>query len=84
MQATPTGRAELTAARACHAMQELYSADDLEYFLSAPKAAKAFEVLDVDGDGKVSLHDIRDAVLNVYRVSCWLQPAHQAWCSRLA
>ena len=42
--------------------------EDLEYFLPTQKAAKAFEMLDVDADGKVTLHDIRDAVLNVYRV----------------
>ena len=41
--------------------------EDLEYFLPAVKAAKAFELLDVDADGKVTLHDIRDAVLNVYK-----------------
>lgn len=40
--------------------------EDLEYFLPAHKAAKAFDLLDVDSDGRVTLHDIRDAVLNVY------------------
>lgn len=42
--------------------------EDLEYFLPAHKAAKAFDLLDVDSDGRVTLHDIRDAVLNVYSV----------------
>lgn len=45
--------------------------EDLDYFLPAEKAAKAFELLDVDSDGRVTLHDIRDAVLNVYKVR-WL------------
>ena len=43
--------------------------DDLEFFMPRVKAQKAFEMLDVDCDGQVSLHDIRDAVLNIYRVS---------------
>lgn len=32
------------------------------------KAAKAFEILDYDQDGRVSLHDIRDAILLIYKV----------------
>ena len=43
--------------------------EDLDYFLPPHKAARAFEVLDVDQDGKVSLHDIRDAILQIYQVS---------------
>ena len=42
--------------------------EDLEHFLPRHKAVKAFEMLDVDCDGQVSLHDIRDAVLQIYRV----------------
>ena len=29
---------------------------------------QAFDMLDVDSDGQVTLHDIRDAVLTIYRV----------------
>ena len=41
---------------------------DLVGFLPADKIDNAFEMLDVDGDGKVSLQDIRDAVLQLYKV----------------
>jgi hypothetical protein len=41
--------------------------EDLEWFLPVDKAAAAMKVLDVDGDGKVSLSDIRDAVVGIYR-----------------
>ena len=41
---------------------------DLIGFLPADKVDNAFEMLDVDGDGKVSLQDIRDAVLQLYKV----------------
>ncbi len=40
--------------------------DDLEQLLPKERAAKALKVLDVDGDGKVSLHDMRDAVIQIY------------------
>ena len=40
--------------------------NDLEQLLPKEKAAKALKVLDVDGDGKVSLHDMRDAVIQIY------------------
>lgn len=43
--------------------------EDLEYFLPPHKAAKAFELLDKDQDGRVSLHDIRDAILQMYKAS---------------
>ena len=42
--------------------------EDLDYFLPPHKAAKAFEILDRDQDGRVSLHDIRDAILQIYKV----------------
>ena len=42
---------------------------DLVGFLPAEKVDHAFEMLDVDGDGKVSLQDIRDAVIQIYKVS---------------
>lgn len=41
--------------------------EDLQWFLPGEKAAAAMRVLDVDGDGKVSLSDIRDAVVAIYR-----------------
>ena len=41
--------------------------------------AKAFAMLDCDSDGQVSLHDIRDAVLHVYR-----ERAPQLWRSCMA
>lgn len=59
--------------------------EDLEYFLPAHKAAKAFDLLDVDSDGRVTLHDIRDAVLNVYSVGPIAMPQqyrlslHSTW-----
>ena len=40
--------------------------EDLEQLLPKEKAAQALKVLDVDGDGKVSLHDMRDAVIQIY------------------
>ncbi|KAK9815600.1 hypothetical protein WJX72_006571 [[Myrmecia] bisecta] len=41
--------------------------EDLEHFLPPKKAQQAFEMLDIDGDGQVSLHDIRDAVIQIYQ-----------------
>ena len=46
--------------------------EDLEHFLEPEKAQQAFDVLDVDGDGQVTLHNIRDAVVNIYQV--WESP----------
>lgn len=40
---------------------------DLEHFMPASKAAKAFAMFDQDGDGKVTLHNARDAVIRVYK-----------------
>ena len=48
--------------------------EDLEHFLEPEKAQQAFDVLDVDDDGQVTLHNIRDAVVNIYQVC--LQPSH--------
>jgi hypothetical protein len=39
--------------------------EDLEHFLSAKKAAKAFDMLDVDHDGKVPVHSV---VLHYWRI----------------
>lgn len=38
---------------------------DLEFFMPPEKIPQALKVLDVDGDGKVSLSDMRDAVIQV-------------------
>ena len=38
---------------------------DLEAFLPPDKAAATLTTLDVDRDGQVSLHDMREAVLQV-------------------
>jgi len=43
--------------------------EDLEHFLEPEKAQQAFDILDVDGDGQVTLHNIRDAVVTIYQVS---------------
>ena len=39
---------------------------DLEFFMPPEKIAQALKVLDVDGDGKISLADMRDAVIQVH------------------
>ncbi|KAL0039998.1 hypothetical protein WJX79_001782 [Trebouxia sp. C0005] len=41
--------------------------EDLEHFLEPEKAQQAFDILDVDGDGQVTLHNIRDAVVTIYQ-----------------
>ena len=41
--------------------------DDIEHFLPPEAAKLCFESLDMDGDGKVSLHDMREAVLKIYQ-----------------
>lgn len=38
---------------------------DLEFFMPPEKIPQALKVLDVDGDGKISLSDMRDAVIQV-------------------
>lgn len=40
---------------------------DLEHFLPSDKAATALKVLDADADGQISLHDMRDSVLQIYK-----------------
>lgn len=39
---------------------------DLEFFMPPEKIPHALKVLDVDGDGKISLTDMRDAVIQVH------------------
>ena len=41
--------------------------EDLEAFLSPEQAQEAFEMLDNNGDGKLVLADIRDAVIKIYK-----------------
>ena len=41
--------------------------EDLQWFLPGDKAKAALAVLDVDGDGQVSMQDMRDAVVSIYR-----------------
>ena len=41
--------------------------EDLECFLPPEKSANALSVLDMDGDGKISLADMRDAVVSIYK-----------------
>lgn len=41
--------------------------EDLEAFLSPEQAKEAFEMLDNNGDGKLVLADIRDAVIKIYK-----------------
>lgn len=65
--------------------------EDLEAFLSPEKAQEAFDMLDNNGDGKLVLADIRDAVIKIYKERrnlalslkvCQLQRySHQCWLS---
>ena len=41
--------------------------EDLEAFLSPEQAREAFDMLDNNGDGKLVLADIRDAVIKIYK-----------------
>lgn len=52
--------------------------EDLKDFLPPDKAAAALATLDVDHDGTVSLHDMRDAVLQVRIKHECLQRVHSA------
>ena len=49
------------------ACRDHISVQDLEWFLPPTKAANALSVLDIDGDGKISLSDMRDAVVSIYK-----------------
>lgn len=41
--------------------------EDLEAFLNPEQAVEAFAMLDNNGDGKLVLADIRDAVIKIYK-----------------
>ena len=41
--------------------------EDLCCFLPEDKARAALSTLDCDGDGKISLDDMRDAVISIYK-----------------
>ena len=41
--------------------------EDLEAFLTPEQAVEAFAMLDNNGDGKLVLADIRDAVIKIYK-----------------
>ena len=44
--------------------------EDLEHFYMTPKEAQeAFEMLDISGDGQITLAEIRDSIVSIYRVS---------------
>ena len=44
--------------------------EDLEHFYMTPKEAQeAFEMLDISGDGQITLAEIRDSIVTIYRVS---------------
>ncbi|CAL8466858.1 g6394 [Coccomyxa elongata] len=47
--------------------REFVVLEDLCCFLPTDKAKAALSVLDVDGDGKISLDDMRDAVISIYK-----------------
>ena len=44
--------------------------EDLEQFYGDPKEAQeAFELLDISGDGQITLKEIRDVIVNMYKVA---------------
>lgn len=40
---------------------------DIEHFMNAKHAAEAFDMLDADEDGQVSLTDVRNAVSTIFK-----------------
>ena len=40
---------------------------DIEHFMNAKHAAEAFDMLDADEDGQVSLTDVRNAVTTIFK-----------------
>lgn len=53
--------------KAYSACREFILLEDLYWFLPEEKAKAALAVLDVDADGKVSMTDMRDAVVAIYK-----------------
>ena len=53
--------------------------EDLCCFLPADKAQAAFSLLDIDGDGKISLDDMRDAVISIYKERKHLALTLRVW-----
>ena len=49
-----------------HACRTYILPSDLEEFLAPQEVDEAFHMLDENGNGKVSLHEIRDAVINIF------------------
>lgn len=49
------------------ARRDYISREDLSFFLEGEAAARAMHMLDTDGDGRVSLAEMRDAVIAIYR-----------------
>ena len=60
--------------------------EDLEAFLPHAQAEEAFNMLDDNGDGRLRLHDIRDAVIKIYKerrnLAMSLKVSHKG-CMRL-
>ena len=55
---------------------------DLECFLPPEKAANALSVLDIDGDGKISMADMRDAVVSIYHERTNLASTLKVQCAK--
>lgn len=47
--------------------RDYISSEDLDFFLEGESAKRAMRVLDTDGDGRISLAEMRDAVIAIYR-----------------
>ena len=56
---------------------------DLEFFMPPEKIPQALKALDVDGDGKISLADMRDAVIQVHASRSALMLLHFAFVTCL-
>ena len=50
-----------------NASRDYISSEDLDFFLEGESAKRAMRVLDTDGDGRISLAEMRDAVIAIYR-----------------
>ena len=59
--------------------REVVLLEDLCCFLPAVKAQAAFTLFDVDGDGKISLDDMRDAVISIYKERKHLALTLRVW-----